>query len=159
MKNTEGRAPTASSHSVGLGWSLRIWVSHKCPSLDADGLEPALRTMPRHVPALQIHSPQIPQTPTNCTANGMKNSVPVCILLLDFLRNGKQILFKAQHSLCKTRLTSFQEPASFHPPLSLQSVSATLFAQMVRTVCMFIRLQPCLFTCTHLCFSFSPIKL
>lgn len=136
-----------------------MWVSHKCPSLDADGLEHTLRITDTSIACPPNMLSSTPTEPDRLHHKWVKNSVHVYVLLLDFLRNGKQILFEAPHSLDKTRLTSFQAPASFHPPLSLQSVSASLFAQMVRTVCMFVRLQPCLFTCTQLCFSFSPIKL
>lgn len=151
--------PADSFNSIGLGWSVIICISHKCPrEADASGAH-FENHCHGHFPAPRIRSPQTPQTPTSCTTNGMKYSVHVCLLLLNVLRNGKQILFKAQHSLDKIRLTSFQLLASFHPPLSFQPVSASIFAQMVRIVCVFIHLQPCLFTCTHLCFSFSPIKL
>lgn len=53
----------------------------------------------------------------------MKNSVHVCISLLNFLRDVKHIPFKPQRSLDKTRLTSFQLLHSLHPPTFILPVS------------------------------------
>lgn len=110
------------------------------------------------VPALQIRTLPISQTPTNRIASRVNTSVCACILLLDFSRNGRQICSNPNPA----------SPKQGSPPLRRRPHSTHLYpcsqflplcAQTVRTVCVFRRLQPHLFTCTHLCFSFSPIKL
>lgn len=148
--------------SVSLGWGLRTCISNKRPcEVDADGQDHTLKIT---VAGVSLTSIQFPlkshrPLPTHCTKTGVKNFIHACVLL---------IFWKMENTFCSnsnTALTKQDSPhfscfsPSTHPPLSFQSVSTSVFAQMVRTVCMFIHLQPCLFTCTHLYFSFPPIKL
>lgn len=152
--------PTASCHSVGLGWSLIIWVSHKHPrDADADGLEPTLRTTATGICLHSKYTPLKSHRPDQLP-HKWNEIFYSCILLFDFLRDGKQILFKAQHSLNKTRCSphSRRLPPSTHLYACSQFLPLSLHRWSGLCVCLYTSSPACLHV--HICvFSFSPIKL
>lgn len=132
---------------IGLGWSLIICISHKSPrEADASGAYfenqcygqfpappntlPSNATDPYQLYHKQWKSLFMYITPP-CFEEWKTNSIQSPTQPLD-----------------KTRLTSFQLLASFHPPLSSQPVSASIFAQMVRIVCVYTSPAPLVYMYT-----------
>ena len=149
------------SQSVSLGWGLRTCVSNKRPCVvDANGQEHTLKLTVIGDP--QYSFPSNPTDPYLPTAPNMEWKILFMHVYYfsTFWKMGNTFCPSSNAALIKQDSPHFScFTPSTHPPSSFQSASTSVFAQMVRTVCVFMHLQPCLFTCTHLYFSFPPIKL
>lgn len=148
-----------------LGCGLVICISDKCLN-DADA-DLMLRTtlweplweMPWHFSLLQIHFLPLESHRLLPTVPKMEWKILFMYVYYFsiFWEMGNKF-YSNPNTIWqnKTRLISVASLSTLtHPSLFIQSVPTSTFAQMLRIVCMFLQLQPCLFTCT-ICVSPSP---